>query len=139
MPYCVFSAPPSLRKIGAFYTAFMDEAAAAAERGEGVAATIARSPLVPALARSIILTGEETGRADQVFLRLSSYYDEQVEKRVKTLTTLLEPLILLGMGAPVHVLQTGDEVNNIVQVAAVAVMDAMSRETSTKPANPKTK
>jgi malate dehydrogenase (oxaloacetate-decarboxylating)(NADP+) len=36
--------------------------------------------------------------------------------------------ILLGMGAPIHVLQTGDEVNNIVQVAAVAVMDAMGRE-----------
>ncbi len=36
--------------------------------------------------------------------------------------------ILLGMGAPIHVLQTGDEVNNIVQVAAVAVMDAMNRE-----------
>ncbi len=36
--------------------------------------------------------------------------------------------ILLGMGAPVHVLQTGDDVNAIVQIAAVAVMDAMSRE-----------
>ncbi len=36
--------------------------------------------------------------------------------------------ILLGMGAPVHVLQTGDEVNDIVQVAAVAVMDAMNRK-----------
>jgi malate dehydrogenase (oxaloacetate-decarboxylating)(NADP+) len=36
--------------------------------------------------------------------------------------------ILLGVGAPIHVLQTGDEVNNIVQIAAVAVMDAMGRE-----------
>lgn len=36
--------------------------------------------------------------------------------------------ILLGTGAPVHVLQTGDEVDSIVQMAAVAVMDAMSRE-----------
>jgi len=36
--------------------------------------------------------------------------------------------ILLGTGAPVHVLQTGDEVDSIVQVAAVAVMDAMSRK-----------
>ncbi len=35
--------------------------------------------------------------------------------------------ILLGMGAPVHVLQTGDDVNAIVQIAAVAVMDAMGR------------
>ncbi|MCB0119076.1 MAG: hypothetical protein KDD72_08600, partial [Anaerolineales bacterium] len=35
--------------------------------------------------------------------------------------------ILLGMGAPVHVLQTGDEVNAIVQIVSVAVMDAMGR------------
>jgi malate dehydrogenase (oxaloacetate-decarboxylating)(NADP+) len=36
--------------------------------------------------------------------------------------------ILLGVGAPVHVLQTGDDVNTIVQIASVAVMDAMGRE-----------
>jgi malate dehydrogenase (oxaloacetate-decarboxylating)(NADP+) len=36
--------------------------------------------------------------------------------------------ILLGMGAPVHVLQTGDEVRDIVNIAAVAVMDAMNRK-----------
>lgn len=35
--------------------------------------------------------------------------------------------ILLGMGAPVHVLQTGDDVRDIVNIAAVAVMDAMDR------------
>jgi malate dehydrogenase (oxaloacetate-decarboxylating)(NADP+) len=38
--------------------------------------------------------------------------------------------ILLGMGAPVHVLQTGDDVNAIVQIASVAVMDVMGREES---------
>ncbi|GAB4503249.1 MAG: NADP-dependent malic enzyme [Anaerolineales bacterium] len=36
--------------------------------------------------------------------------------------------ILLGLGAPVHVLQTGDDVNAIVQITAVAVMDAMGRK-----------
>ncbi|NIS79119.1 MAG: phosphotransacetylase [Anaerolineales bacterium] len=35
--------------------------------------------------------------------------------------------ILLGIGAPVHVLQTGDDVADIVRIAAVAVMDAQSR------------
>lgn len=40
--------------------------------------------------------------------------------------------ILLGMGAPVHVLQTGDDVRNIVNIAAVAVMDAMNREIKRK-------
>ena len=36
--------------------------------------------------------------------------------------------ILLGTGSPIHVLQTGDEVDSIVQVAAVAAMDAMNRD-----------
>ena len=36
--------------------------------------------------------------------------------------------ILLGMGAPIHVLQTGAEVRDIVNIAAVAVMDAMNRK-----------
>jgi malate dehydrogenase (oxaloacetate-decarboxylating)(NADP+) len=36
--------------------------------------------------------------------------------------------ILLGVGAPVHVLQMGDDVKDIVNMAAVAVMDAGSRE-----------
>jgi malate dehydrogenase (oxaloacetate-decarboxylating)(NADP+) len=35
--------------------------------------------------------------------------------------------ILLGMGAPVHVLQTGAEVRDIINVAAVAVLDAAAR------------
>ena len=36
--------------------------------------------------------------------------------------------ILLGLGAPVHVLQTGDDVNAIVQMASVAIMDVMGRK-----------
>jgi malate dehydrogenase (oxaloacetate-decarboxylating)(NADP+) len=36
--------------------------------------------------------------------------------------------ILLGIGAPIHVLQTGDEVRDIVNMAAVAVLDAASRK-----------
>ena len=35
--------------------------------------------------------------------------------------------ILLGIGAPVHVLQAGDDVEDIVAMTAVAVMDAQSR------------
>src|SRR5512138_3484807 len=36
--------------------------------------------------------------------------------------------ILLGMGEPVHVLPTGDDVHDLVQIASVAVMDVMGRE-----------
>ncbi len=40
--------------------------------------------------------------------------------------TVIGP-ILLGMGAPIHVLQAGDDVEDIVAIAAVAAMDAQSR------------
>jgi malate dehydrogenase (oxaloacetate-decarboxylating)(NADP+) len=36
--------------------------------------------------------------------------------------------ILLGLGAPVHVLQTGDDVEAIVHMTAVAVVDAQGRQ-----------
>jgi len=36
--------------------------------------------------------------------------------------------VLVGVGAPIHVLQTGDEVDSIVQVAAIAAMDAIMRK-----------
>ena len=36
--------------------------------------------------------------------------------------------IPFGLGAPVHVLQTGDDVEDIVHIASVAVMDAQGRE-----------
>lgn len=36
--------------------------------------------------------------------------------------------ILLGVGAPMQVLQTDDDVNSIVQIALVAVMDVMNRK-----------
>ena len=35
--------------------------------------------------------------------------------------------VLLGMGSPVHVLQAGDSVDQIVNMSAVAVMDAQGR------------
>ncbi|MCC6176452.1 MAG: NADP-dependent malic enzyme [Chloroflexi bacterium] len=41
--------------------------------------------------------------------------------------------VLLGMGKAVHVLQAGDEVKNIVRMAAMAVLDAQLREASGQP------
>ena len=80
------------------YRGLLDEMIDAAERGEGMTQPISRSPLVPGLARGIIATGEETGETDRAFLRLADYYDQQVRRRVKTLTALLEPALLVAMG-----------------------------------------
>ena len=40
--------------------------------------------------------------------------------------------ILLGLDAPVHVLQAGDDVEEVVAIAAVAVMDAQARAAAKK-------
>jgi malate dehydrogenase (oxaloacetate-decarboxylating)(NADP+) len=40
--------------------------------------------------------------------------------------------ILLGVGAPVHVIQTGDSVQDIISISAVAAMDAQSRARETR-------
>ena len=39
--------------------------------------------------------------------------------------------ILVGIGAPVHVIQTGDSVDDIVAISAVAAMDAQERQRQT--------
>ena len=49
----------------------------------------------------MVAIGEETGRLHDVLLRIASSYELQVDRSIKTLTSLIEPLIILLMGAVV--------------------------------------
>jgi type IV pilus assembly protein PilC len=80
------------------YRELVDQLAESAEHGEGLASSLNRSRLIPGLVKSVAATGEETGRSDRAFLRLAAYYDQQVERRLRILATLLEPAILILMG-----------------------------------------
>ena len=42
--------------------------------------------------------GEETGRLDDVLLKVARSYEMEVDRSVKTLTGLLEPIVILLMG-----------------------------------------
>ena len=46
----------------------------------------------------MIAVGEQTGALDQMFFHLSTYYEVQVEEALRTLTAVLEPVLLLSMG-----------------------------------------
>lgn len=46
----------------------------------------------------MVAVGERTGSLDQMFLHLGNYYDGEVERALRTLTSVLEPLLLLIMG-----------------------------------------
>ncbi len=67
-------------------------------QGSGVAAPIKGSSVFPPVVVNMIAIGEETGRLPDVLLRIAGSYEVEVDRSVKTLTSLIEPLIILIMG-----------------------------------------
>jgi len=46
----------------------------------------------------MIAVGEETGRLDQMLTKVANFYDEEVDATLKALTSLIEPLMIVGLG-----------------------------------------
>lgn len=69
--------------------------------GAGVAEPLARSGAFPPLAIQMISVGEETGKLDDMLLRVADYFDREVRVKVQQFTRLLEPILILVMGVAV--------------------------------------
>ena len=54
---------------------------------------------VPETVKQMIRTGEEAGNLSKVMLRLAEHYDKEVEKGLKILSSMIEPIALIVMGA----------------------------------------
>jgi general secretion pathway protein F len=68
------------------------------KRGEGIAAPLKKTGEFPPLAAHLLSVGEETGKLDQMFLRMADVYEEDTKAAIKRFTSLFEPLIILVMG-----------------------------------------
>jgi len=66
--------------------------------GKGVARPLSESGFFPPLALNMIAVGEETGKLDTLLAEVAGYYDQEVKRTTKRLTSLLEPALILGMG-----------------------------------------
>jgi len=66
--------------------------------GKGMARPLGESGLFPPLALNMIAVGEETGKLDGMLAEVAGFYDEEVKRTTKRLTSLLEPALILGMG-----------------------------------------
>jgi len=66
--------------------------------GAGVSNPLARSGAFPALAVQMIAVGEETGKLDEMLLRVAEHYDKEVRAQVMQFTRLLEPMMIVVMG-----------------------------------------
>lgn len=60
--------------------------------------------LFPPIVTQMVAVGESTGRLDQLLLRVSDYYDRQVDHALKNLTTAIEPLLIFALGGMVLVM-----------------------------------
>lgn len=55
----------------------------------------------PPVVTQMIMVGEQTGELDNILADLAEFYEEEVEKTLETLPTLIEPLLILILGAGV--------------------------------------
>ena len=65
------------------------------EKGITMGDAMEASDLFPAIVVEMAKIGEQTGRLDDSMARVSEYYDREVTQTVKTLTTAMEPVIMI--------------------------------------------
>ncbi len=66
--------------------------------GNSIHSSLCKSSLFPSTLLQMVMAGEETGRLEGVLAKVSDFYDKEVELSVKTATSLIEPIMIAGMG-----------------------------------------
>jgi type II secretory pathway component PulF len=82
----------------------IDQVRASVVQGETLAKALENTGSFDALTVGFVQTGEETGRLDDSLEKISSLYEKQIDERLKVLTTLLEPMLILAVGGIVGVI-----------------------------------
>ncbi len=77
------------------------EAREAIREGESIATPLKRSGEFPPIVVHMVSTGEKSGQLEEMLEHVADNYDFQVDQRVEKLTTLIEPIMIVGMGVAV--------------------------------------
>lgn len=85
-----------------FYRLILQEARNRVEKGTALSEVfIERSDLYPVLVGEMILVGEETGQIAGMLSELAIFYETEVERKTKDLSTIIEPLLMVVIGGGV--------------------------------------
>jgi len=70
------------------------------QKGFSIANSFEETGNFPVIVNQMVATGEATGKLDEILMRVSDYFSTEAEQSVKTLTSAIEPIImiLLGLG-----------------------------------------
>ncbi len=66
--------------------------------GEKISDPMQASPLFPVMVTQMMAIGEETGRLDQMLAKVADFYDAEVDNMLKGLASLVEPIMIVGLG-----------------------------------------
>ncbi len=76
----------------------VDEARESVRQGETLAEPLSRSPQFPPMVVKMIGIGERSGALESLLEKISIFYDDQVTAAVKSLTSMIEPILIAVMG-----------------------------------------
>lgn len=76
----------------------MDDVYQSVKDGETIHEPLAKCPVFPPLVYHMVAVGEETGAIDQMLNKVAEAYETEVEDMVDGLTSLLEPILIVGLG-----------------------------------------
>jgi type IV pilus assembly protein PilC len=69
--------------------------------GESMAGPLGRHNVFPPMVVQMIAVGEDTGQLDAMLDKVGDFYDQEVEATTESLTALIEPLMIAGLGGMV--------------------------------------
>jgi type IV pilus assembly protein PilC len=77
----------------------MDGVIASVKRGGTIAAPLAQAPIFPMMVSHMVGVGEETGALDAMLNKVADFYEDRVSASVKALTSIMEPIMIIVIGA----------------------------------------
>lgn len=85
-----------------YFKEVVAEASEAVNRGEQLSQPFGRhEDLYPPFVAEMMVVGEETGQTNDILKRLAMYYEEEVDRKTKDLSTIIEPVLMLLIGGAV--------------------------------------
>lgn len=76
----------------------VDKVSSEVRQGGSISKPLSKDPLFPPMVTQMVAVGEETGRLDEMLEKIADFYDVEVENAVDALTSILEPIMVVGIG-----------------------------------------
>ena len=72
--------------------------------GVPIATPLIENPVFPPMVSQMVKIGEETGELEKMLTKIADFYEDEVDASVASLTSIIEPLMMLGVGLMVGVI-----------------------------------